>query len=179
MKKTSHNQIIHSSISDVLIAYLYYTYKCDESPEMVRAAHAWFCSWSVHDRNIQIEDVFGVIVDVLPDRKLGKHLVWDGSVYWGGPDSQSCCPIADVQGHPTGPCHLSFTLPQGVGRGCRPDGSWGPSGILSAASSPPPSLRAPGPTSTLWPSLPFLSPKPRAPTLVSAAWLSKHSPSPK
>lgn len=44
---------------------------------------------------------------------------------------------------------------------------------------PQPHCYIPGPTSTLWPLLPFPGLNPWAPVLVSAAWLGKHSPSPK
>lgn len=52
--------------------------------------------------------------------------------------SQSWFPVFEVEAVPTSLCHLSFTPPQGLGRGWGPDGSWGPSSILNAASSPPP-----------------------------------------
>lgn len=78
-------------------------------------------------------------------------------------------------------CPSTPPPPQGLGRGWGPDGSWGPSSILNAASSPPPTtlLHSWSYLHPLTPSSPSPIENPWAPALVSAAWVGKHSPSPK
>lgn len=70
---------------------------------------------------------------------------WADAWYVRGPPNQSCCPTAEVQAIPPAPATCPSPSLRARGRGWRPDGSWGPSSILSAASSPPPASEAPSP----------------------------------
>lgn len=68
---------------------------------------------------------------------------WWEAVCWlgfgGGSISQSWFSIFEVEDIPPASATCPWPPPpQGLGRGWGPDGSWGPSSILNAASSPPP-----------------------------------------
>lgn len=105
-------------------------------------------------------------------------------VLWQVQFSQSWFPVFEVEAVPTSLCHLSFTTPHPPsGSGERPRARW----LLRSKQHPERSiLPTPNHTATFLvlpppsdPLLPFPHRNPWAPALVSAAWVGKHSPSPK
>lgn len=89
--------------------------------------------------------------------------MWGASVL-GGPASQSCCPIAEVQAIPPAPatCPSPSLRARGVGEGQMvlegQAASW-----VQHPPHPQPQSYMPGPTSTLWPPFPLQS-KPLSPS---------------